>query len=374
MPNKTEYSCLSLFERNAPKGTYLAFADGLRFIAVSLVVLAHLGGYFEQAYSSAYSNPALVILKPIFKNGHRGVDLFFVLSAFIIGYYALRHKETHQKNQPLAHFYHRRFYRIYPPFVIVMVLIFIGNVWLIPQYTFTELAPSLFSTLTYTYKILSHFKQLPELCNVTWTLEIEIQFYLLFPLLGLLYSRPPLQRRLIMFFGSLLFEFVHQTALIPFVTVFDYMPLFLAGLLFADLYHSKSRIFALNPSFGFSVILLLFLAIILPDTNVMESTFLRYAYPYIILFFFGLSSQNSILLRLLENSWVCIFGGMCYSIYLLHTTIISLFHKLIGEQTYFNNPPIDSVCWLGSNLILIILTSSIFYYFVEKPFMSKQRL
>jgi len=370
--NKLQHSFLRLFRRETANGNYLAFVDGLRFIAVALVVLFHLCGYFEQAYSSAYSNTAFIVFKPLLKNGHRGVDLFFVLSAFILGYNALRYREIHQNTQPLAQFYSRRFYRIYPPFAIAMLLIFIGNVWIIPQFTFYELAPSFLSTLSYTNNAISHFYHLPELSDVTWTLEIEIQFYLLFPFLGILYSLPILPRRLIMFFSILLCVFVRQSISIPFATLFSFMPLFLAGLLFADFYYTKYAGFVTHPLLAFLAILSLFLLIILPDKNIIESTLFQYSYPYIILLFFGFSSQNSIMLYFLRQPLVCIVGGMCYSIYLLHATIISIFHKFIGEKLFFDSAPIDGILWLALNIICIILASTLFYYFMEKPFMSRK--
>jgi peptidoglycan/LPS O-acetylase OafA/YrhL len=64
-----------------------------------------------------------------------------------------------------------------------------------------------------------------------------------------------------------------------------------------------------------------------------------------------------------------VIGGMCYSVYLVHYTIISIFGRYtinlqIGD-TYLGNVLFQ----LGLLLVPVLLLSAVFYYFIERPFM-----
>ena len=141
--------------------------DGLRAIAVILVLYAH----FLSANDSYW--------------GHVGVRLFFVLSGFLITRLLLDARSSAEfKSLPaLGAFYMRRLLRIFPPYFAML-----GFVWLI------ELEQSR-GVLVWHALYLSNFWYAQQdawtpwvLCH-TWTLAIEEQFYLVWPLLILLAPR-----------------------------------------------------------------------------------------------------------------------------------------------------------------------------------------
>jgi peptidoglycan/LPS O-acetylase OafA/YrhL len=138
--------------------------DGLRAISVSLVILAHYafgGSFFWNSY--------------FFQLGQLGVNIFFVISGFLITF-LLSKEQAATSTISLKNFYQRRAWRIFPPFYLYLaaaglfswigifhlrvkeILIAGAYLWnyYIPPYT----------------NILGH----------TWTLALEEQFYLLWPL------------------------------------------------------------------------------------------------------------------------------------------------------------------------------------------------
>lgn len=151
---------------------YRAEIDGLRAIAVLPVMLFHAGyGYF--------------------KGGYVGVDVFFVISGYLITSIILFEKEA--GTFTLAGFYERRARRILPALVVVvLVCIPFAWVWMSPrdlkEFAASVLAVALFSSNVLFWKQSGYFDSAAELKPLlhTWSLAIEEQYYLFFPLLILL--------------------------------------------------------------------------------------------------------------------------------------------------------------------------------------------
>lgn len=137
---------------------YVPELDGLRAIAVTAVVLFH----------SAPFGP--------FSGGFVGVDLFFVLSAFLI-------TGILERGQPLGEFYGRRALRLLPPlFLMLAVYVVIAPaIW--PDARPTDALLTYVSDFTYPPR--------PRLLQHTWSLAIEEQFYLIWPFALPLIRRPP---------------------------------------------------------------------------------------------------------------------------------------------------------------------------------------
>lgn len=141
----------------------------LRAIAALLVILFHIDTVF--GVQLKYS-----LIRDIINGGHRGVDLFFVLSGFIIA-----HVHANDLNRParLSNYLFNRISRIYPS-VWIMSALAILVYGFGPNSTekMGKLAP---------LSIISSFLLLPQqgvpLVNVTWTLTYEIFFYALFAVL-----------------------------------------------------------------------------------------------------------------------------------------------------------------------------------------------
>ncbi|MGV6809703.1 MAG: acyltransferase family protein [bacterium] len=154
---------------------YRADIDGLRAIAVLAVIGFHAG--FQG-----------------FSGGFVGVDVFFVISGFLITGIILREKAENRFS--LIDFYRRRIRRIFPAlFTVLAVCTPIAWWLLLPHerldYAQSLLAVAVFGANIYFWQTSDYFSTNAELIPLlhTWTLAVEEQYYLLFPLLILILWR-----------------------------------------------------------------------------------------------------------------------------------------------------------------------------------------
>jgi peptidoglycan/LPS O-acetylase OafA/YrhL len=154
--------------------TYRPDVDGLRAVAVSLVVLYHVGSHFY--------------------GGFIGVDVFFVISGYLISSVIL--SDISAGRFSISGFYERRIRRILPALLVMMILTSV-LVWhyFIPQeieaFGRSQLA-ALFSVSNFLFWAQSGYFDSPSLVKPllhTWSLAVEEQFYIVFPLLILFVRR-----------------------------------------------------------------------------------------------------------------------------------------------------------------------------------------
>lgn len=161
---------------------YRREVDGLRAFAVFPVILFHAG-------------------VPSFEGGFVGVDIFFVISGYLITSIILAEKQS--GTFTLTNFYERRARRILPGLFLVMFAC-LPFVWLFPDDTkkFSEslVAVSIFASNFYFWKDTIYFGAPSELKPLlhTWSLAVEEQYYLLFPIFILLTWRLGKRRILVL--------------------------------------------------------------------------------------------------------------------------------------------------------------------------------
>lgn len=140
--------------------------DGLRAISVIAVVLFHM---------------------QYFKLGYLGVDVFFIISGFLIT--SILYKSREGNSLSLAHFYNRRIRRIVPLVLVINIVgIALGLILMLP-YDLDKLVQSVIATNFFGNNILELYtsKDYWQIANEysplmhTWSLGIEEQFYLFFP-------------------------------------------------------------------------------------------------------------------------------------------------------------------------------------------------
>lgn len=147
--------------------------DGLRFLCIAMV-LWHHGPLLDSIGMQAWSGIA--------GRGFTGVDFFFVLSGFLITTLLLR-EETRNGRFSLLGFYWRRALRILPPYYLVVTLIGAYYVLLQGRDDLRPLWP-----LYYVFTANFMVADIPML-SPTWSLSVEEQFYLMWPLLLLCIPR-----------------------------------------------------------------------------------------------------------------------------------------------------------------------------------------
>lgn len=147
---------------------YRREVDGLRALAVLPVIFFHAG--FE-----------------IFCGGFIGVDIFFVISGYLITTIIFDEKEANKFS--IVNFYERRARRILPALFLVMAICLpFAWVWLMPsdlkEFAQSLTAVTVFSSNILFWKTSGYFESAAELKPLlhTWSLAVEEQYYLIFPL------------------------------------------------------------------------------------------------------------------------------------------------------------------------------------------------
>ncbi len=155
--------------------------DGLRAFAIALVVLFHLR-------------------VPGFSAGYLGVDLFFILSGFLMTHTMLRERVQHGRFQILA-FYGRRFHRLAPSLALIVLAVLVVGFLLMSPVHLRDLAAQSIRAITFTsnhyfFEQASYFDLSNEVRPLlhTWSLSVEEQFYLFFGVLLFLGNRMSFRR------------------------------------------------------------------------------------------------------------------------------------------------------------------------------------
>jgi peptidoglycan/LPS O-acetylase OafA/YrhL len=159
-----------MLEARQPK-EHFPFLDSIRGVAILMVVAFH-------AFSFVPASPTQETIKQFLQALSLGVPLFFVLSGFLISRIVFSEGDQFDA----CRFGIRRFARIYPPFIASLFL----YVALIPKSGIPEMTWTVIGNLL----TLPNFTTLIRPINpVSWSLFVEIHFYIFFPLLYRLFAR-----------------------------------------------------------------------------------------------------------------------------------------------------------------------------------------
>ena len=141
---------------------HLRSLTGLRFFAALLVVLFHLPRFFDPISSAS----------TVFGLGYTGVGFFFILSGFVLAW-------ARKPDDTAPRFYWRRFARVWPLHALTTVLSVPVAILTGAAITWAALIPVL--TLTQAWFVPNDFRY--AFNGVSWSLSVELFFYLLFPVL-----------------------------------------------------------------------------------------------------------------------------------------------------------------------------------------------
>jgi peptidoglycan/LPS O-acetylase OafA/YrhL len=177
----------------AQGGGRIAVLDGLRGLAILLVVLTH--SFLTGFRPAASLGPIAVGIEPAVLAGSLGVELFFFLSGFVLFVPYARATLEGRPLPTLAHFLDRRFIKIVPSyFVAVLVTAFL---FYIPADVEQERWSQIARHLAFIHPFW--YDSMYGIVGAFWSLGVEVQFYAVFPLLAALMRRWPLATYVVLF-------------------------------------------------------------------------------------------------------------------------------------------------------------------------------
>jgi peptidoglycan/LPS O-acetylase OafA/YrhL len=355
------------YRRITSDGRFVPEVDGIRFVAILAVLLLHLNTTFKRVFPElvdpTYPGSPIDLA---FGRGDTGVEIFFALSGFVLALPFCRANAGLSPKVSLSRYYLRRLTRLEPPFIVSTVGIFVlgcaTGILVLP-----DAWPHLLATLTYTHSFV--YGEWSTINPVTWSLETEVQFYLLAPALAVLFSaRSPRLRMATLLAGWFLATVLPDKAtLAPYHLQFSliaYLHTFLVGFLFCELYVHWSWVLQGRHA-AFDVVGIGALVGLMAITSVE-----RMAFDLLLLAFFVAVFNGRLLHRFLTASWVTAIGGACYSLYLLHFATLFVAMRALDWLVLPSFPATFVVhAVIGSGTVLIVCMT--FFRYIERPFMQR---
>jgi peptidoglycan/LPS O-acetylase OafA/YrhL len=375
-PSRTAW-LFGAFHRVTSTGRYIPEVDGLRFLAIASVFFFHLRAYIGNkssvAWAGDYHDDWLSRLTHL---GNAGVPLFFMISGFILSLPFASHRLRGTEPVRLRAYFTRRLTRLEPPYLLSLTAFFL-LLRVVNRAPWSRIVPSYLESAFYLHNLVGDESNVIN--GVAWSLEVEVQFYILAPLLALVFavSRTSVRRLLIV--AAAVAAAVGQWFWIDLQnpgpeSLLNYLQYFLAGFLLADVFLvefcGRTGLHC-GPGGGViwdacGVVALALAGWLWSDPNVA-----RFTAPILFMLTAVSAFQGRWVRGVLSYPWVTAVGGMCYSIYLIHYQMISL----VGRFT--KDLPISHHFWvslLAQSVVVGLPTlaaSALFFILVEKPCMRK---
>ena len=345
------------------KIAYRKDIDGLRAVAVLGVILYH----------SEISIGENLILS----GGFLGVDVFFVISGYLIT--SIIYQEFYyKKNFSFLNFYERRLRRLIPALLFVLITSVIFAYFLLLPVQFKAYLDTLLSSIFFYSNLYFHYSgqaygemvMSTQPLLHTWSLSVEEQFYIFYPILLITLLTFFKNKIKLFFYISVITSIIfatyinHDHASFSFYMIFTRAwELVCGGLIALKHFEDDKK----KEYKGFWKILGLFLIIfsfIFFDATNNHPSYLTLLPVVGCCLVIENRNKNSISNRILTNQFLVTIGLISYSLYLWHHPILS-FGKISGLT--------ENNIFLKILLIFISFGLSLFtYFFVEKKFRDKK--
>lgn len=347
---------------------YIKGFDTLRAVAVFFVIVEHWGPSFKEHTASADIKSAFIL------NGQFGVNLFFVLSGFLISSILLHEKIKNIEGKNftiIKNFFARRILRIFPIYYLFILICYLAD------YTFVR--EHIWYYLTYTSNFISYYSNSNNVLAHTWSLAVEEQFYLIWPWLIILINRKYLKYVFLLAFLTgiittymALFMYSHPY---PFLVV-NCMDAFGIGALYAYVRMDKEKCLQFENIFKPVFIIMLFFAWRIALYNgapicIMYSKVFNDVIALALIMFAINCRPGFVKNYILENKFLNFIGKISYGIYLYHYTFGPFYDYYIPGfiKDQPSMPAIFSNFYFSYcvKLILLVGISWVSFRFFEQP-------
>jgi peptidoglycan/LPS O-acetylase OafA/YrhL len=364
--------------------TYFKNLDALRFIAAAMVLLQHL---FSPSYKYLpIKNTIWEKMLNLVSTGGTGVSIFFVLSGFLITYLLITEYELNKKIS-IRDFYLRRVLRIWPLYYLIIAFSFVA-------YPFLKSVAGMYNPLE--SKFLYHISFLTNFDviniqknhtglgamsqNITWSVSIEEQFYLFWPLIfGFLPKKTWPYSIVFVIALSLFFRILNNNDLIVlyFHTLSVLLDLGIGGLV-AYFIKENNKVKAFFEKSNTVVHLTLFITsfcllywadsiFAFPYGNALGRIFISASFALIIAAQ-AITKQESIL-NLKNLSFASRWGKYTYGIYLIHPVAITLIDVALRLLHVTRNNFLSVFATAVAGFIFTLVLSKISYKYFESRFL-----
>jgi len=333
--------------------------DGLRALAILIVMAFHFFQRFPTYYP--YGDEILSFAR----YGYLGVDLFFVISGFVIAL-------SIQNANGVLHFAYKRWTRLWPAMFVCSVMTFLVMHLISTDFTafrrtgFESFLPSLTFTDPSVWSRFAPDAKFQYIDGAYWSLFVEVRFYFWAAVIGSISKSDQFGRNAVLFFAAAFaayqlaqgfgYEGIEATLSLLFFP--QYLHLFCAGILFCDAWNGK------NPRFFYPAIGICFVVTFYLSDNVAQTII---TFVWFILFSVLIYAPSYLaLFRFRPLVWI---GVISYPLYLLHQNIGVALISLAPAGW-------DNVAYLvlvsGVSTLLFLL-ASVLHFWVEKPIQNALR-
>lgn len=345
------------------KKVYFNRLDSLRFIAFFLVIWQHA---FSFSFVKISNNELIqTIIDRVTLTGEIGVHIFFVISGFLITYLMILEKRK-LGTINLGYFYLRRLLRIWPLYYLIMFM----SIFILPNLFNTfKCDVDVFKNLFFLNNFDPSGVSVPHI-GIAWSVAIEEQFYLFWPILFILFSR----KYYLLVLSTALF--VLSTAFVVMRDVpsdvhfhtFGNARFLMMGCLGAIVYLKYEKEISvssiLKPSYIYlAYILILLFTILAPISQFiywLAFIGLPILYLYCVLNLVAQGYDN-------KETLISHLGKYTYGMYLYHPIII-IFTKIGFDLLHFNYQGNGYINFILSvlSLVMTIIISYLSYEYFEK--------
>ncbi len=345
---------------------YMPFLDGMRGIAIIMVLWYHATG-------------------PLFRGGFIGVSIFFVLSGFLITALLIQEYQIHQRLY-LTQFYMRRALRLLPPLAVLLIA-YIAACSYIGQDMQKVVRDALIVFFYGANWARAFDKDLAYPLAHTWSLAVEEQFYILWPLIFVILKGVGLSLRgigivtLIAAIASALLAAVWHHQDVSDMRLYNGLDTASSGLLLGcalafAVAHRPPSAWATPKKLHLASIACAVFLMVIAFTARWNSSFMFYAGYFlvavatVVIITAMCAAPANPLRKLMEFPWLVKLGRVSYGLYLWHFPIYYLINVLIDANGIGIRWPIKLIVGGGISLAITVLS----YRYVEEPVLSLKSL